>query len=179
MTHDTPQLQSTITMKYIIENLEPKLPEWSQLEYAHVLTHVEPSRVYFTNMADHSPANLSAAHVLKESAFSMSELLANKQRVCLLDELAEEELSPEDAERFDWIICGGILGDEDTEDYVAQDRNKGSDELQKHGFPLRRIGKPQMTTDTAVISAKRILEDRKRYEELKFADNPTVKISAM
>jgi len=46
---------------------------------------------------------------------------------------AEEELKPEDAEKFDLVLFGGILGD-----HPPRDR---TETLRKEGYTLRHLGK--------------------------------------
>ena len=44
------------------------------------------------------------------------------------------------------------------------------------GFATRHLGKMQMTTDTAVLVAQKILEDGIEMKDLKFIDFPEIKI---
>jgi ribosome biogenesis SPOUT family RNA methylase Rps3 len=44
-----------------------------------------------------------------------------KEKVCLLDPAAKEELSPKDAEKFDVFLFGGILGTQLFELYPFED----------------------------------------------------------
>ena len=44
---------------------------------------------------------------------------SNESNICFMDMRGEQELKPEDAQRFDFLIFGGILGD-----HPPQDRSK-------------------------------------------------------
>lgn len=97
-------------------------------------------------------------------------------RICILDENGEDDLSPEDSSKFDIFVFGGILGDEDSDVYQAQDRDKGASAM-KLAFPkanIRKLGKKQMTADTAVLSAAHILVEKIPFDRLKFSDDPEV-----
>jgi ribosome biogenesis SPOUT family RNA methylase Rps3 len=89
-----------------------------------------------------------------------------KERVCLLDSEASQGLSPEDAERFDFFLIGGILGNVDDFDF---DRTSV---LREQGYERRSLGNMQMTTDTAAIVTSLIVHGGKRFDELKFVDRP-------
>ena len=111
-------------------------------------------------------------------------------KVCLLDPKAEQELSPEDGDSFEWFLfgvrnlpwsyqnkkketqniqressvncpacnfnctVGSILfkGDDPPRDRTAT--------LRVHGFPSRRLGPVQMTTDTALGVTKLVVADK-------------------
>ena len=45
----------------------------------------------------------------------------DKKRVCLLDEQAEKDLTPNDTNEFDFFLFGGILGNVDEQDADAAD----------------------------------------------------------
>jgi len=93
------------------------------------------------------------------------------EKVCLLDPKAEKELSPEDGDgRFEWFLFGGILGDD-----PPRDRTK---ELRVLGFPSRRLGPVQMTTDTALGVTKLVIEDKLPLETIDYIDHPTIKFNA-
>lgn len=90
-----------------------------------------------------------------------------RSRVCLLDSEATETLSPEDATLFDCFLAGGILGDVDEND---PDRTS---ELRVHGFPARNLGREQMTLDTAILAASRVVTDKIPLAKISFCDRPT------
>ncbi|ORZ30181.1 SAM-dependent RNA methyltransferase [Catenaria anguillulae PL171] len=170
-------------MKYIVEHLEEDLHEWCRLEYSHMLDHVgraEPANLIFTNM--HAPivASLTAdtgkhPHLERlrgclPTSKDVTELGIPFDRICLLDMEATQELSPEDADKFDYMLFGGILGD----GYESADRTSI---LRKLGFPSRRLGPIQMTTDTAVITTHLILEKKQPLDTIEFCDLPEIKFS--
>merc|ERR1712224_1094415 len=92
-------------------------------------------------------------------------------RVCLLDMKAEDALQPEDDASFDAVVFGGILGNViEGEDgsYSSDDRTS---EVRRLGFTHRRhLGPMQMTTDTAVLVAKKVLEEAMTLSEIPFLD---------
>lgn len=94
----------------------------------------------------------------------MSSLRVNVSSVCLLDPKAPLPLVPADAGKFKWFLFGGILGDDPPRDRTG--------ELRAFGFPGRRLGDMQMTTDTAVYVTKKIVEDQIPFEEIDFVDRP-------
>ncbi|KAJ9061321.1 hypothetical protein DSO57_1021780 [Entomophthora muscae] len=131
----------------------------------------------FTNVTEvdisKMPKNINPSNCHKASIEGLN---LDIKKVCLLDQEASKVLSPEDIEEFDYLLFGGILGDEDTEamECLVKDRTS---ELRKLGFPTRHLGAAQMTTDGAVLTSKIILEDKIPFEEIKFVDHPEVKVS--
>ncbi|OAV92917.1 hypothetical protein PTTG_02717 [Puccinia triticina 1-1 BBBD Race 1] len=89
--------------------------------------------------------------------------------VCLLDPKAEQELKPEDGQKFRWFLFGGILGDDPPRDRTAQ--------LRVCGFPSRHLGPIQMTTDTALAVTKRIVEDNRTLQDLDWVVKPELVFS--
>ncbi|CAH7682306.1 SAM-dependent RNA methyltransferase [Phakopsora pachyrhizi] len=85
-------------------------------------------------------------------------------RVCLLDPKSEVLLEPKDSEEFDLFLFGGILGDDPPRDRTSQ--------LRVMGFPTRNLGSVQMTTDTAVLVTKLVVERSIRFEDLRWLDRP-------
>ena len=88
------------------------------------------------------------------------------QRICLLDMRSDEILKPEDVKNFDVFLFGGILGDHPPRDRTSH--------LRKKGFAIRSLGKLQMSTDTAVLVTKLIIENQRRYEDIPFIDEPEI-----
>jgi ribosome biogenesis SPOUT family RNA methylase Rps3 len=85
------------------------------------------------------------------------------QNVCLLDMDAEKELSPDD--NFEYLVFGGILGDNPPKKRTI--KFLASLEAEK-----RHLGKMQMSTDNAVLTASMIVGGKK-LSEIKFIDNPS------
>lgn len=94
-----------------------------------------------------------------------------RDQICLLDSEASEELSFEDVKKFDFFLFGGILGNVDEFDF---DRTSV---LRVKGYPTRRLGSMQMTTDTAVRVSKMILCDNIPFPTISFVDRPEFQIN--
>lgn len=101
--------------------------------------------------------------------------LPSWDRICLLDMDASEALEPEDAGRFDAVVFGGILGnviENPDGSYGSDDRTS---ELRQLGFAHRRhLGPMQMTTDTAVLVTRLVLEERRTLADIPFIDSPDI-----
>lgn len=100
---------------YIVEHLDPELGPWSELEYAAIAKEShETGNAFLLSSLPPSlkvPAALASLPALKCETTGVEELYADsKHRVCLLDPAAAEDLSPDDGERFDVFLFGGILG---------------------------------------------------------------------
>ena len=100
---------------YVVEHLDPELGPWSTLEYQAIAQESADSGVKFCLSSVprelELPSELRAINSLVIEHQSIEDLFKDeKQRVCLLDPTAEIELSPEDGERFDVFLFGGILG---------------------------------------------------------------------
>jgi len=148
-------------MKFIIEHLEKKLFEWCLIEYEHISKIVGKNNLIITNV---KKSDLS-----KLKSFCQPEVKSVKEMIllnaCLLDPNAEKELSTKD--KFDYFIFGGILGD-----YPPQNRTKKLLDLK---IEKRNLTKKQMSTDTAVLAAKLVL-DGKKLNELEFKDTLSIEI---
>ncbi len=68
-----------------------------------------------------------------------------------MDMRGENDLHPDDSEKFEFLIFGGILGD-----HPPQDRSKN---LRENFANVRKLGTIQMTTDTALLVSREILEE--------------------
>jgi len=64
------------------------------------------------------------------------------------------------------LVFGGILGD-----HPPQDRAK---DMRETFTNVRSLGPVQLTTDTALLVAKEIVEDGRALEELAFKDDPEI-----
>ena len=155
-------------MKYIIEHLGSKLYKWSLLEYRHASEFVGKKDFIVTNLSLKSIKEISKfAKSYKESVFNL-----DFGRGCILDPNAEKTLTPGDAKKFDFLIFGGILGDNPPQARTKEFLSKRS------SFPTRNLGKVQMPTNVAVIASKMII-DGKRLEQIEFADNIELPVSKM
>ncbi|KAE9978658.1 hypothetical protein BLS_000405 [Venturia inaequalis] len=169
---------STLTPKtYIVEHLDTELEEWSSREYASIAkeSHASGSKFFLTSVPEELvlPERLQGLEGLTVECRAVEELYRENdgspsKRVCLLDPQAKQELRPEDGERFDVFLFGGILGDD-----PPRDRTK---ELRVKGFEGRRLGPVQMTTDTAVRVTRIIVQDKVKVEDIPYIDHPDLKV---
>jgi len=149
-------------MKYIIEHMEPKVYDWCFIEYGHISKIVGKSNLTFTNTSSTKLKKLG-----KVTRKSVSEL--ELEAPCLLDPKAPKKLTPNDAEKFKTFIFGGILGD-DPPKYRTKDLVYDLGKV-----PRRHLGKEQMSTDTAVLVTKKIV-DGKDLEQIPFSDGIEVNV---
>lgn len=142
---------------FIVEHLDPELEDWQALEYNTIssesassnskflLSGLTPS---FSKFEKLTIPSIERTEWTVESIYSTAD---ERQKVCLLDPKAERDLSPEDGEIFDVFLFGGILGDDPPRDRTG--------DLRKLGFPGRRLGPEQMTTDTAVRTTRIVVQE--------------------
>lgn len=104
---------------YIVEHLDIELEEWSSREYTSIAkeSHAAGSKFFLTSVPKELilPERLQGLEGLTVEHRSVEELHREEdgrpsKRVCLLDPKAEVELGPEDGEKFDVFLFGGILG---------------------------------------------------------------------
>lgn len=148
---------------FVIEHLEPELYEWCMLEYKHVSSVVGRERVLFTNVESKELEKYGS--VDKRSVVEL-----NLKNACVLDPEAAETLTPEKAKQFQNFIFGGILGDSPPK------ARTGPELTAKLNLPAFNLGKDQMSTDTAVIVAKEIVEG-KPLSLLEFKDGVEIEIN--
>jgi ribosome biogenesis SPOUT family RNA methylase Rps3 len=123
--------------KFIIEHMEPEVSGWPELEYKNMQTHVDLQLVVPSSLLHNIPSSLDRTEV---TTVSVNQWPAELQkRVLLLDPSSPDELVPSDATDYDFLLFGGILGDD-----PPQDRTKM---LREMGFATRHLGPIQMTTD--------------------------------
>lgn len=144
-------------MKFIIEHLEDEVWDWCVLEYKHMSSIVGKENLIFTNVPK------KEAHKLEKFGEVKQESILNSKfsRCCLLEMVTDKELKAEDKNKFDYFIFGGILGDN-----PPQGRTKV---LHKLKCEMRNLGHEQMSTDTAVLVTKMIL-DGKKLKDIEFKD---------
>ena len=107
---------SEVTKKtYMVEHLDPELGSWSALEYRSIALESKLAGAAFCLTS--VPKDMVVPKFLRETdGFTLDHrgieeiCRDSKERVCLLDPAAIEELSPEDGSRFDVFLFGGILG---------------------------------------------------------------------
>jgi ribosome biogenesis SPOUT family RNA methylase Rps3 len=66
-----------------------------------------------------------------------------------------------------------LVSDRDLMSNISIDRTS---ELRKKGYQGRRLGPVQMTTDTAVRTTRIVVQDRIELENIKYVDNPEIKV---
>ncbi|CAO3637351.1 unnamed protein product [Cunninghamella blakesleeana] len=154
---------------YIIEHMEDGMHKWCVLEYKHMLSNVGPENLWFSCLSDtclntNMPEELKQAHCHTEDVLHLPGV--DPKKVCLLDPAGTSELSPEDGDKFDYFLFGGILGDDPPRDRTG--------ELRKLGFEGRRLGPVQMTTDTALNVTRKVVEERIPLDEIPYIDHPEI-----
>ncbi|EGV66034.1 SPOUT methyltransferase [Yamadazyma tenuis] len=163
-------------MKYIIEHMEPEFSEWVVLEYTQIIKDVGKENLVLTSL----PANTTEKDIPQQLLdlglqWTTQECIQidnglDHSRVCLLDPAAETDLVPNDQQKFDYFVFGGILGSHPRIDRTGLLRDK-------YGFSGRRLGELQMTTDTAVRTTQRIVDKQVKFEDIKFIDYPEIKFN--
>lgn len=109
---------------YIVEHLDPELGPWSTLEYLSIAQESADAGAKFCLSSVPKlmslPPELQNLEALIIEHSSVEELFQeDRGRVCLLDPAATIDLSPEDGDKFDVFLFGGILGMMPTE-YMKQ-----------------------------------------------------------
>ncbi|MEM2874130.1 MAG: SAM-dependent methyltransferase [Candidatus Nanoarchaeia archaeon] len=144
--------------KFVVEHLEVKMYPWCVLEYKHISKKVGKKRLLFTNIKSGGKKLEKIGEVKKESVKTLG-----LTKACVLDPSATKTLTPTIAKRFSYFIFGGILGDNPqrfrTKKFLSS----------KLKFPTYNLGKKQMSTDTAVIVCKKIIEGQS-LKDMKFKD---------
>ena len=100
---------------FVVEHLDPELEEWSALEYLSIARESRDAgcQFYLSSVSPQlrAPVELKNCEETVIEQRSVEEIFAaKKERVCLLDPAAKEELSPADGDVFDVFLFGGILG---------------------------------------------------------------------
>lgn len=150
---------------FIIEHLDPKLWPWCLLEYKHISGIVGRKNIWFTNVKN-------GADKLKKlgKVFSKKTSQLKLNRVCILDSSGKQTLQPSDAKKFDYFVFGGVLGDwPEAGKSLSIVRS-----LPKAA--IRNLGKKQMSTDTAALVTKKIL-DGTPFKRIKFKDGIEIPIT--
>ena len=142
---------------YVIEHLEEKAWKWCTIEYKHISQIVGKKKMWIANTRSNSLKSI--ATIKKESVTTL-----NLRNACILDPAARKTLTPKEANRFDYFIFGGILGN-----FPAQKRTTPELTSRLKNAAARNIGKKQMSTDTAVYVVKQIVEGKK-LSDLAFQD---------
>ena len=165
-------MMSTSKYIFVVEHLDPELGPWSALEYESIADESKQAGCEFI-LSSVPPSLLLSPGIEKIGASARSDAIETyfadrKDRICLLDPQAEQELAPSDASTFEIFLFGGILGDD-----PPRDRTK---ELRKKGFEGRRLGPKQMTTDTAVRVTRTVIMDQTPLDKISYVDFPELKL---
>ncbi|KAL9018444.1 MAG: hypothetical protein Q9180_008725, partial [Flavoplaca navasiana] len=157
---------------YVVEHLDPECGPWSILEYITIAKESADAGAKFCLSSApidlNIPDSVKAVRGFNIEHRSVEDVYHDcKNRVCLLDPAAKEELKPADAHDFDVFVFGGILGDDPPRDRTS--------ELRKKGFTGRRLGPIQMTTDTAVRVARMVIQG-KALNAIPYIDYPEIRI---
>ena len=89
-----------------------------------------------------------------------------QSNVCFMDMRGTETLKPQDASKFNFIVFGGILGDHPPKDRAG--------DMRANFANVRQLGVVQMTTDTALLVSREILEEQKNLSDLAFITDPEI-----
>ncbi|KAK4191505.1 hypothetical protein QBC35DRAFT_512601 [Podospora australis] len=159
---------------YIVEHLDEELGPWSELEYIAIAKESQQagSKFFLSSLppAFKVPEALAAIPAFTAENRGVEELYeGQKSRVCLLDPAGKSDLAPEDGDKFDVFLFGGILGDDPPRDRTS--------ELRKKGFEGRRLGPVQMTTDTAVRVTRLVVEGKTPLKDIEYLDHPELKFN--
>jgi ribosome biogenesis SPOUT family RNA methylase Rps3 len=159
-------------IKIIIEHLEPRLWPWVRFEYEQLAKYVNAfigkNNLIFTHVKK-APEWLSAlGECQTKRAF---EYIPQDARVCILDPTATQILTPEDANQFDYVIIGGILGDKEFNGRTGKELS-----ITLPNAQLRHLGPKQFSTDNAVYVTTRILAGLP-FEKFTFVDAVEIEIN--
>ncbi|MFA6889230.1 MAG: SAM-dependent methyltransferase [Candidatus Woesearchaeota archaeon] len=153
-------------MKYVIEHLDPEVFDWCFVEYTHISQIVGKENLLFTNIKNSAEIKkLETIGTVEEKSIKKIQL----NRMCILDPEAKKTLAPEDAKLFDSLVFGGILGNWPPEKRTQKELSS------KIICETRNLGKEQMSTNTAVYVAKKIM-DGKKFSEFTFIEELTIPI---
>jgi ribosome biogenesis SPOUT family RNA methylase Rps3 len=161
-------------MKYIIEHMEEGFSEWVILEYSQIIREVGSENLILTSLPEGTTEKDIPSRLLDMGLQWTTKECINidggidTSKVCLLDPAAQTDLVPEDKQKFDYFVFGGILGSHPRIDRTGILR-------EKYGFAGRRLGELQMTTDTAIRTTQKIVEDQIKFEDIKFLDYPEIR----
>lgn len=141
-------------MQCIIENCEEKLSEWLFLEYRHAVQIW--GKVIFTNVKDermHAVLSKLSAEVYREHVYELK-----LENLVVLDPLAEKPLEPEDMQKANYVVIGGILGDREFTGKTKQLITE------KTRCIARNLGNIQLSIDAAAFVAHEVLKGKRLSE---------------
>lgn len=132
---------------FIIEHLDPKVWRWSLLEYRHISSILGKKNLWITNVKTDADKLKGIAKVFSKSVTELG-----LKKACILESAGKQTLRPHDAKKFNCFVFGGILGNhpEVAKSHVIMRRMPTA--------ATRNLGKRQMSTDTAVLVTRMIIE---------------------
>lgn len=158
---------------YVVEHLDPELEEWQVLEYTTIANEcVEANASFKLTGVPQSLLETLPKHLAALATSSTVEQIygaEGKNRICLLDPKGASDLAPKDSDDFDVFLFGGILGDDPPRDRTS--------ELRAKGFQGRRLGKEQMTTDTAARVTRIVVQDSVPLDQISYVDQPDIEVT--
>ncbi len=119
--------------------MEDEISEWVELEYSNIIKNVGKENFILSGL---NP-KLKNKFDIKTYEQSVEHWDIDNSKVLLLDPKATRELTAEDAKHYEYLLFGGILGDDPPQDRTGILRNMG--------FETRHLGPKQMTTDTGFV----------------------------
>jgi len=153
---------------FLIEHMDEWSP-WIDIEYA------ESYRVCRREGIDVVVTNASPEVMIKgrypRIPTSVEDVPLDPERVAVLVPEAEDPLTPEDSERLDAVVVGGILGD--------HPRRKRTLRLlvpKLKGFETRTLGPYHFSIDGAVKVALRVLVEGIDLEEVEVVEKPELEV---
>lgn len=138
------------------------------LEYEHISKIVGKENLIFSNVA--KPSDRARLDHLASEVREESVKKTDLSKVCVLDPTAMVTLSPKDKDKFDFLVIGGILGQEPM---IGRTRKEITSKVI---VSSRNLGPFQMSTDTAVYVTKQIIENQKELHDLEFIDKVEIPI---
>ncbi|EME84789.1 uncharacterized protein MYCFIDRAFT_112257, partial [Pseudocercospora fijiensis CIRAD86] len=159
---------------FIVEHLDPELEDWQALEYNTISEESTAAGYHFllsgltSSFDSFEKLKLPASSKTSQSVEALYATPEARQKICLLDPKADQDINPQDAHLFDGFLFGGILGDDPPRDRTG--------DLRKLGFPGRRLGPEQMTTDTAVRTTRIVVQEGKKLDEIDYVDRPEIHV---
>ncbi|KAF2720775.1 DUF431-domain-containing protein [Polychaeton citri CBS 116435] len=159
---------------YVVEHLDPELEEWQVLEYTTIAKECAKANASFKltgvpqSLLDTLPKQLAA--LASSSTIEQIYGVEGKGRICLLDPKGASDLAPADGNDFDIFLFGGILGDDPPRDRTS--------ELRAKGFQGRRLGKEQMTTDTAARVTRIVVQEDIPLDQIPYVNQPDIEVTA-
>lgn len=142
-------------MQCIIENCEENLSKWLYLEYKHAV-RIWHGKLSFTNVKDDRMyavlSNLTSG-IFREHVYELK-----LENLVVLDPLASKTLEPDDMQKVDYIVIGGILG---NKEFTGKTKRLITEKTR--GI-ARNLGKTQLSIDIAAYVAYQVLQGKRLSE---------------